>query len=88
MVEAAVLTRPLDGDQVDRLFDDADERVVAPGVAADGADLFLSQVPALAAEANAFLHVLDRRSQRERFVLRPLQQVECEPVRRARPHAG
>ena len=80
VVEATELARPLDRDQVDRLLDNADHRVVAAGVTADRADLVLRQVAAFVAEANAFLDLLDRGRQRERLVLRALQQVEREPV--------
>src|SRR5919199_2721208 len=41
VVEAAELARPLDGDHVHRLLDDADHRGVAPRVAADRAQLLL-----------------------------------------------
>jgi hypothetical protein len=80
VVEAAELARPLDGDQIDRLLDHADHRVVAAGVPADRADLVLRQVAALVAEANSLLDLLDRGRERERLVLRPLQEMESEPV--------
>src|SRR5439155_17425142 len=83
VVEPAILVCPLDGDQVDRLLDDADDRSVATGVLADRAELFLGQIPALLAEADALLHLLNRRGERERLVLRGPEQVEREPVRRA-----
>ena len=60
VVEAAVLRRPLERDEVDRLLDDADRRPVAPRVEADRAQLVLGEVAALAAEADALLHLLDR----------------------------
>jgi len=85
VVEAAELARPLDREKVDGLLDDADQRVVAPCIAADRAHLFLREVAALVAKADPFLHVFDRRGERERFVLRPLEQVEREPVGRPRP---
>src|SRR5439155_19053922 len=72
----------------DGLLDDADQRVVPPGVLADRAHLLLGQVPALAAEADAFLDLLDRRGERERLVLADLQQVEREPLRRPLPDPG
>src|SRR3954468_173231 len=61
VVQPPILVRPLDRDQVDRLLDDADDRPVATGVLADGAELFLGQVPALLAEADALLDLLNRR---------------------------
>ena len=69
VVEPAVLVRPLERDDVDRLLDDADDRAVAPRVGADGAELLLGQVAAVAAEADALLHVGDRAAERERLVL-------------------
>jgi hypothetical protein len=60
VVEPAELGRPLDRDQVDRRLDHADQGVVAAAVEADRADLVLGQVPALAAEADALLHLGDR----------------------------
>jgi predicted enzyme related to lactoylglutathione lyase len=68
------------------LLHDADERVVASRVTADRAELFLREIAALVAEPDPFLDVHDRRGKRERFVLRSLEQVEREPVGRARPH--
>ena len=61
--------------------------VVAPCVRADPAELLLGQVAALAAEAHALLHLLDRGCERERFVLAALEDVEGEPLRRARADA-
>ena len=61
VVEAAELRRPLERDDVDRLLDDADQRVVAPRVGADAAELLLGEVAALAAEAHALLHLLRAR---------------------------
>src|ERR671930_2350332 len=84
VVEAAVLVRALERDQVGRLLDDADDRVVAARVAADLAGLLLRQVPALAAEADALLHLLDRRREGERLVGRPLEDDERETLRGTR----
>ena len=69
VVEAAVLVRALERDHVDRLLDDADDGAVAARVEADRAELLLGQVAALAAEADALLHLLDRRRERERLLL-------------------
>src|SRR5581483_9128131 len=57
VVEAAELVRPLERDDVDRLFDDADRSVVAARVPADAAELLFGEVAAFAAEADAFLHL-------------------------------
>src|SRR5262249_47970682 len=39
-------------------------------------------------EADALLHLLDRRRERQGLVLRALQEMECEPLRGARADAG
>ena len=88
MVEAAELRGPLERDDVDGLLDDADQRVVAPLVGADAAELLLGQVAALAAEANTFLHLLERGGERERLLRRPLEDVEREPLSRPRADPG
>src|SRR5918995_4753992 len=88
VVQAAEFARALHRDEVDRLLDDADERVIAACVPADRADLVLGQVPALLAEAHSLLDVLDRRGERERLVFGTLEQVECKPVGRTRADAG
>jgi hypothetical protein len=70
VVEAPVLVRALDGDEVGRLLDDADHRPVAPRVQADLTHVFLSEVPALAAEADALLDLRDGGGEGACFVLR------------------
>ncbi len=81
MVEAAVLVRALERDDVDRLLDDADRRVVSACVEADRTRLLLGQVAALAAEAHPLLDLGERGSERERFLGRALEDVEGEPLR-------
>src|SRR4051812_42282061 len=76
VVEPAILVRALQRHDVDGLLDDADQRVVAAGVDADPAQLFLGEVAALAAEPDALLYLLERGRERERLILRPLQDVE------------
>src|SRR5204863_5130088 len=85
VVEAAELVGPLERDEVDRLLDDADDGMVAARVDADRAQLLLREVAALAAEADALLHLLDRGGERERLVAARLEQVEREALRRSRP---
>ena len=80
MVEAAVLVRPLERDHVDRLLDHADNGAVAACVEADHAELLLGQVAALAAEADALLHFLDRVRERDCLVLLRREDVEREPI--------
>ena len=80
--------RPLERDDVDRLLDDADDGAVAACVGADRAELLLGEVAALAAEADALLHLLDRARERERLLLRGREEVEREPLRGARADPG
>src|SRR5438034_10785924 len=61
--------------------------MVAARIEADRARLLLRQVPALAAEADALLDLLDRRRERERLVLRDPEEMEGEPLRGASPDA-
>ena len=68
VVEAAVLVCALERDDVHRLLDDAHDRSVAAAVEADGAQLLLGQVAAVAAEANALLYLRYRRCERVRFL--------------------
>ena len=66
---APKLACSLDRDHVDRLLDDTDDGAIAPRIRAHAAQrLFLGQVPALAAEPNACLHVLDRTQALERIL--------------------
>ena len=88
VVEAVVGVRALERDDVDGLLDDADRRVVAAAVEADRAGLLLGQVAALAAEANALLHLGERRGESERLLGRPLQDVEGKPLRGPLPDSG
>ena len=83
VVQAAVLAGALDRDDVHGLLHDADDRPVATCVRADRAELLLREVPALAAEADAGLHVLDRPRQLERVLRTGREHVECEPLRRS-----
>src|SRR4029450_12256314 len=87
VVDAPVLVGALDREQVRGLLDDADDRTVAPGVGADRAELFLGEVPALPAEADALLHLADCVGEREGLLLRDAEDVEGEPLRRARAHS-
>lgn len=74
--------RPLKREQVCRVLDDADERVIAARVEADRADLVLGEVPAFSAESDALFHVPNRVREPECLLLGDAQEVEREPVRR------
>ena len=88
VVKAAVLVRPLERDDVDRLLDDADRPVVAARVEADRAGLLLGEVPALAAEAHPLLHLGERSRERERLLGGSLKDVERQALRRALADPG
>ena len=87
VVQAAELVGAFERDQVGRMLDDADQRMVAARVEADRADLILGQVAALLAEADALLHVLDRGGERQRLLARDAEEMEREAVRGARADA-
>ncbi len=87
VVEAAELECPLERDDVDRLLDHADDRAVAARVRADGAKLFLREVSAFAAEADARLDLLDG-SRKLDGVLRACgEEMEGQPLRCPAPDA-
>ena len=65
VVEAVELARALDGDDVGRLLDDADEARLAARVGADGAQLAFGEVEALPAEPDLLLDLGDGRRQRQ-----------------------
>ena len=88
VVEAAVLGRTLDGEQVDGLLDDADDRAVAARVEADPAHVFLREIAALAAETHPLFHVLDRLRERQSLVLLRAEQVEGEALSRTGADTG
>ena len=74
------LPRALDGDHVERLFDDAEHARVAPRVGADGAELALGQVEAARAEPDLLLDLGDGRRQRQDLVRAQPEQVEGEAL--------
>ncbi len=86
VVDAAILMRAFDRQKVGRLLDHADDRPVAPRVGADLTELLLGQVPALAAKADALLHLADRICKGERLLRWDAEDVEGEPLRRPRSH--
>ena len=51
-------------------------------------ELVLGEVPALAAEAHALLHLLDRAGERERLLLLRLEDVERQSLRGAAADSG
>src|SRR5690606_35804165 len=61
VVQPAELPRPLDRDDILRLLDDADEALVAAGVAADRAALLLADVAADLAEPHPLAHLGEQR---------------------------
>ena len=87
VVAPAELVRALDRDDVAGLLDDADHRAVTPLVLADRAARPLGEVEADLAEADLLLDVADRVGERDRVLRRAAQDVEREPLRRARADA-
>src|SRR5215213_2333364 len=85
VVEAAELVRPLDGDDVGGLLDDADHRPVAAVVLADRAARAFGEVEADLAEADLLLHLADRVGERQRVVVGGTEHVEGEALRGALP---
>ena len=81
VVEAAVLSGPLDRDHVGRLLHDADQRPVAALVLADPAPRSLGEVEADLAQADALLHLADRVGEAERLLVVGAEDVEGEPLR-------
>ena len=88
VVEATVLVRPLEREDVDGLLDDADHRPVAARVGANAAERLLGQVAALAARTDSRLDLRDRRADGVRLVGGRREDVEREPLRRARADPG
>jgi hypothetical protein len=88
VVEPSVLARALHRHDVDRLLDHADDGPVATCVLADVAELGLGQVPALAAEPNPRLHLVDRSRQREGVLGLRREDVEASRWAVRRPIPG
>src|SRR4029453_16479486 len=70
----------LQGENIGRLLDDANQRAVTPHIPADLAGLFLRPVAALAAEPNSLLGVAQGAGELERLVLGCTEEMEREPV--------
>ena len=79
VIAAAKGPGALNGDQVKRLFDHAEEAEVAGGVAADAAEILVGDVAADRAGSGVGSHGADRPSEGERLGLGGAQQVEGEP---------
>src|SRR3989440_745358 len=88
VVTAAVLLGPLDGDDVTRFLDDAQQRGVASIVAAVDAQLALGEVEAAPAPAHALLRLDDGTRETVGVLGRGLQQVEGDALRRFGADAG
>ena len=80
MITTSEGPRALNGDQVERLFDHAEEAEVAGGVAADAAALLVGDVTADGAGSGVRPHGADRPGQGERLGLGGAQQVEGESL--------
>ena len=80
MIAAAVDAGALDGDDVERLFDDADGVGGAVGVGADGAGVGVGDVLADAAELGAVLDLEERVGERFGFGARGAEDVVGEAL--------
>src|SRR5207249_3121979 len=88
VVEAAKAARALDGEDVERLFDDADDAAVAAVVAADVARIRFGDVLTDRAEDRTFLQLDDRVGEAEGIVVRDTEEVIREALRALRSDAG
>jgi hypothetical protein len=88
VIQAAILVRALDAEDVPGLLDDADSRGVAPRVAADVTQLLLGEVEAPPAEADHFFDLDQRVGEGERLFGRELEQVKGEALSGLWPDAG
>ncbi len=67
------------------ILDDAEQRGVAPGVAADGAGIGAVEIAADCAGMDVLARCRQRRRERLQQRLAPLEQEERRPPRRTRP---
>ena len=88
MVEAAVLVRAFERHDVYRLLDDTDDRAVAPYVRAHLTDLLLGEIPALAAEPDSSLDLLDRASKLDSVLGACGEQMESQTLCGAAANSG
>ena len=80
VVEALELARPLEGEDVERLLDDAQAGLVAARVAADRTERLIADVEAAVAEDDLVADVDERRGERARLGVLGPQQVEGQPL--------
>src|SRR5205807_624776 len=81
MIEPSKLVRPLDHQDIIRLFDHANNGAIAPGIAADRARIVLRDIRADAARMYAQLQIRNGFGERGNVFSRLLEQIECEPLR-------
>src|SRR5690606_13182706 len=87
VVEPAELARALDGRDVLRILDDADQLRVAARVAADAAALLLGDVAAHFAELHSRAHLGEQLGEPDDIEGRRLQDMERDPLRGLRADA-
>ena len=80
VVEALELAGPLEGEDVERLLDDAQPACVAGRVAADRAERLVADVEAALAEHDLVADGDERRGQRPRLGVGGAQQVVGQPL--------
>src|SRR5882762_897380 len=88
VISSPVAPSPLDRSHVRRFLDDAQQRGVAPGIAADGARIVLGEVAARPARRHATADPPDGLRQSLRGLRGLLQQEKREPLRRFAPDTG
>ena len=87
VVEALELAGPLEGEDVERLLDDAQPGRVAARVAADRAERLVADVEAALAEDDLVADVDEGRGQRPRLGIRAPEEVEGQALGRLRADA-
>ena len=88
VIEALELARPLEREDVERLLDDAQARLVAARVPADRAERGVADVEAPIAEHDLVADVDQRRRQRPGLRVGRAQQVVGQALRGLGPDAG
>src|SRR5262249_27686279 len=88
VIDAADHARGLELQQILRLFDDDDLRLVAARVGADGAGVGLGEIEADAAVVDVFLDVADGVDKTEGACLVGLEDVKGDPLGGGRADAG
>ncbi len=87
VIESVIFARAFQRQDIERLFDHADDRPIARFVAANRARVFLGDIAANRADDDAVFQLHQRFSERLRLLFRRAQEVEREALRRLRSHS-